>query len=105
MLGHATPVAAGDYLAGPNHVLPTGGAARYGSPLGVYDFIKRTSLLDYRLPRARGPARPRPPTSYAWPTSRACRRTDARWRRGSPPQTAKTDVLERSGSRPPARLG
>jgi histidinol dehydrogenase len=46
-IGAATPEAAGDYLAGPNHVLPTGGAARHGSPLGVYDFIKRTSLLRY----------------------------------------------------------
>jgi histidinol dehydrogenase len=48
-LGAATPEAAGDYLAGPNHVLPTGGAARYGSPLGVYDFVKRTSLIRYSL--------------------------------------------------------
>jgi histidinol dehydrogenase len=46
-LGPWTPEAAGDYLAGPNHVLPTGGAARFGSPLGVYDFVKRTSLLRY----------------------------------------------------------
>jgi histidinol dehydrogenase len=46
-LGASTPEAAGDYLAGPNHVLPTGGAARYASPLGVYHFVKRTSLLRY----------------------------------------------------------
>src|SRR5262249_59922293 len=46
-LGASTPEAAGDYLAGPNHVLPTGGAARWGSPLGVWDFVKRTSLLRY----------------------------------------------------------
>ena len=39
--------AAGDYLAGANHVLPTGGAARYASPLGVYDFRKRTSIVEY----------------------------------------------------------
>jgi len=39
--------AAGDYLAGGNHVLPTGGAARYASPLGVHDFRKRTSLIEY----------------------------------------------------------
>jgi histidinol dehydrogenase len=45
--GAFTPEAAGDYLAGPNHVLPTGGAARFGSPLGVHDFLKRTSLLQY----------------------------------------------------------
>ena len=35
----------GDYCAGPNHVLPTSGAARFSSPLGVYDFQKRTSLI------------------------------------------------------------
>jgi histidinol dehydrogenase len=39
--------AAGDYVAGPNHVLPTGGAARYASPLGVHDFRKRTSLIEW----------------------------------------------------------
>jgi histidinol dehydrogenase len=37
----------GDYFAGPNHVLPTSGTARYASPLGVYDFLKRTSLIRY----------------------------------------------------------
>ena len=46
-VGHHTPEAAGDYYAGPNHVLPTGGAARYASPLGVYDFVKRISVLEY----------------------------------------------------------
>src|SRR5690606_36675276 len=35
----------GDYCAGPNHVLPTGGSARFSSPLGVYDFQKRTSII------------------------------------------------------------
>ncbi len=45
--GPYTPEAVGDYLAGPNHVLPTGGAARFSSALGVYDFVKRTSLLRY----------------------------------------------------------
>jgi histidinol dehydrogenase len=44
-LGMNTPEALGDYMAGPNHVLPTGGTARFSSPLGVYDFVKRTSLL------------------------------------------------------------
>ena len=47
-VGHDTPEAAGDYLAGPSHVLPTGGAARYGAPLGVYDFVSRSSLISYR---------------------------------------------------------
>jgi histidinol dehydrogenase len=46
-LGEHTPEAVGDYFAGPNHVLPTGGAARFSSALGVYDFVKRTSLLRY----------------------------------------------------------
>jgi histidinol dehydrogenase len=46
-LGAHTPEAVGDYFAGPNHVLPTGGAARFSSALGVYDFVKRTSVLRY----------------------------------------------------------
>lgn len=46
-LGDHTPEAAGDYAAGPSHVLPTGGAARFSSPLGVYDFVVRTSLIRY----------------------------------------------------------
>jgi histidinol dehydrogenase len=46
-IGHHTPEAAGDYLAGPSHVLPTGGAARFSAPLGVYDFVSRTSLISY----------------------------------------------------------
>jgi histidinol dehydrogenase len=50
-LGDDTPEAVGDYLAGPSHVLPTGGTARYASPLGVYDFIKRTSVVRYTRSR------------------------------------------------------
>jgi histidinol dehydrogenase len=46
-VGKWSSEAAGDYLAGGNHVLPTGGAARYASPLGVHDFHKRTSLIEY----------------------------------------------------------
>ena len=46
-LGSYTPEALGDYMAGPNHVLPTGGTARFASPLGVYDFCKRTSVLEF----------------------------------------------------------
>lgn len=46
-LGALTPEAVGDYLAGPSHVLPTGGAVRFGSPLGVYDFVTRTSIIAY----------------------------------------------------------
>ncbi|MGB7289667.1 MAG: histidinol dehydrogenase, partial [Candidatus Macondimonas sp.] len=44
-LGRHTPEAIGDYCAGPNHVLPTAGTARFFSPLGVYDFQKRSSLI------------------------------------------------------------
>jgi histidinol dehydrogenase len=44
-LGHYTPEAVGDYLAGPNHTLPTGGTARFFSPLGVDDFVKKSSLI------------------------------------------------------------
>ncbi|MEK6531323.1 MAG: histidinol dehydrogenase, partial [Deltaproteobacteria bacterium] len=46
-LGSFTPEATGDYLAGPNHTLPTGGTARFSSPLGVYDFMKRTSIVGF----------------------------------------------------------
>jgi histidinol dehydrogenase len=45
--GAYTPEAVGDYFAGPNHVLPTGRSARFSSALGVYDFVKRTSVLRY----------------------------------------------------------
>ena len=44
-VGSMSPAPLGDYLAGPNHVLPTGGSARYASPLGAYDFLKRTSVI------------------------------------------------------------
>jgi len=46
-LGHHTPEAAGDYLAGPNHTLPTGGTARFFSPLGTEDFVKKSSLISF----------------------------------------------------------
>lgn len=46
-LGHSTPEAVGDYLAGPNHTLPTSGAARYASALGVETFMKHSSLIQY----------------------------------------------------------
>jgi histidinol dehydrogenase len=50
-LGDETPEPVGDYLAGPSHVLPTSGTARYASPLGVYDFVKRTSVMRYTRAR------------------------------------------------------
>jgi histidinol dehydrogenase len=46
-LGHSTPEAVGDYLAGPNHILPTSGSARYASPLGVETFLKHSSIIQY----------------------------------------------------------
>ena len=46
-MGGSTPEAVGDYIAGPSHVLPTGGAVRFGSPLGVHDFVARTSIIRY----------------------------------------------------------
>ena len=46
-LGSYTPEALGDYIAGSNHVLPTGSTARFYSPLGVYDFIKWSSVLSF----------------------------------------------------------
>ncbi|HEX8686026.1 MAG TPA: histidinol dehydrogenase, partial [Pyrinomonadaceae bacterium] len=45
--GEHTPEAVGDYLAGPNHVLPTGGASRFSSALGVQNFLRRTSVIRY----------------------------------------------------------
>jgi len=46
-LGHWTCESIGDYIAGPNHVLPTGGTARFSSPLSVDDFVKKSSVLSY----------------------------------------------------------
>jgi histidinol dehydrogenase len=55
-LGSWSPEPMGDYFAGPNHVLPTGGTARFASPLGVYDFVRRTSLIGYSPERLRAHA-------------------------------------------------
>lgn len=44
-IGESSPEVFGDYCAGPNHVLPTSGTAKYASPLGVYDFLKRSSIM------------------------------------------------------------
>ena len=52
-MGHHSSEALGDYCAGPNHVLPTGRTARFSSPLGVYDFQKRSSVLDVSIVAAR----------------------------------------------------
>ena len=52
-IGKNSPEVFGDYCAGPNHVLPTSGSAKYASPLGVYDFLKRTSLMKISLAHSR----------------------------------------------------
>lgn len=46
-IGNYSPEALGDYYAGPNHTLPTSGTAKFSSPLGVYDFMKKTSIIHY----------------------------------------------------------
>ena len=74
-LGALHREALGDYCAGPNHVLPTARHARFSSPLGVYDFQKRTQR-DRSVARRRAGARARSPPN--WPTAKACRRTRAR---------------------------
>ena len=58
-LGESSPEVLGDYVAGPSHVMPTGGTARFGSALGVHDFVKVTSLIALREDESRrlcGPA-------------------------------------------------
>jgi histidinol dehydrogenase len=55
-LGPFSPVAVGDYIAGINHTLPTGGAARFSSPLGVADFLKKTNVVSYEFPALRSDA-------------------------------------------------
>lgn len=56
-LGHYAPEPLGDYFAGPNHVLPTSGTARFFSPLSVQDFIKRSSVIYYSREKLLGSAR------------------------------------------------
>jgi histidinol dehydrogenase len=55
-LGPWTPESLGDYVAGPNHVLPTGGTARFSSPLSVEDFVKRSSVISYSREALEGDA-------------------------------------------------
>jgi histidinol dehydrogenase len=55
--GDYSPEAVGDYLAGPNHVLPTARAARFSSALGVHDFIKRTNTVKFSVEEMRRTAR------------------------------------------------
>jgi len=53
-IGENSPVVLGDYVAGPSHVLPTGGSARFNSPLGVMDFLKVTNIIALDEPAMRG---------------------------------------------------
>jgi len=55
-MGHYTPVALGDYVAGPSHVLPTGGTARFSNGLAATDFLKRSSVIQYDPQSLRGDA-------------------------------------------------
>ena len=64
-MGRYTAEALGDYCAGPNHVLPTSQTARFSSPLGVYDFQKRTSLIDCTLEGAQALAKIAGPLAQA----------------------------------------
>jgi histidinol dehydrogenase len=57
-LGHYSPAAIGDYYAGPNHVLPTGGTARFSSPLSVDDFVRKSSVIRYTAERLRNDTAP-----------------------------------------------
>lgn len=55
-MGHFTPVALGDYIAGPSHVLPTGGTARFANGLAATDFLKRSSIIQYDQAALQGDA-------------------------------------------------
>ncbi len=73
-LGAYTSESLGDYCAGPNHVLPTSGTARFSSPLGVYDFQKRSSLIEVSEQGAQTWAA----SPACWPTAKACKGTRGR---------------------------
>ena len=79
-LGRYTPEAVGDYVAGPNHVLPTARSARFASGLGVLDFMKRTSILALRCGE---PCAPSARRRSHWPKPKGSTRTRARSRSGS----------------------
>jgi histidinol dehydrogenase len=74
-IGRYTSESLGDYCAGPNHVLPTSGSARFSSPLGVYDFQKRSSLIRVSQDRIENA---RPHRGYPGLREKACRHTPAR---------------------------
>ena len=95
-LGAFTSESLGDYCAGPNHVLPTAGTARFSSPLGVYDFQKRTSLIEVS---ERGAAALGADRRRAGARRRPARRTRAR-----PSCASKEAARERRTSPAPAPL-
>ena len=74
-MGAWTPEAVGDYVAGPNHTLPTGGTARYASPLSVDEFVKKSSVIQY-CPAAAEERRATPSCSHRHAT-RGCGRMPA----------------------------
>ena len=76
-LGQYTPEPVGDYWAGPNHVLPTGGSARCFSPLGVNVFLKRTSIISFTEKAVRQSHKNR---LHQWPERRASKPTPALWK-------------------------
>ena len=87
-LGAFTSESLGDYCAGPNHVLPTSGTARFSSPLGVYDFQKRSSLIEVSQAGAQTLGRDR---CRSWRTAKVCRPMRA------PPRCGSTaEPLDRS---------
>jgi histidinol dehydrogenase len=81
-VGHEACEALGDYFAGPSHVLPTGGSARFSSPLGVGDFLKRTSFIEYDLAAVRRQA----DAVAVSPKWKVCRATPARFWCGPSPE-------------------
>ena len=109
-VGPHTPEAFGDYLAGPNHVLPTGGTARFASPLGVYDFVKRTSLIEAgpRTLARLGPAVARLARLEGLDGARALGRAPAREPRSrrtlaDPPRRGRIALMALQARRAPAR--
>ena len=96
-LGAWTPEAVGDYVAGPNHTLPTGGTARYASPLSVEEFVKKSSIIAVQ-PRC---AEKRCPRGHADRASRGVvGRTPSRWRCVAP-----RSATRRAGSMDPRKEG
>lgn len=95
-IGSASAEAVGDYFAGPSHVLPTGGAARFFSPLGVYDFVRRTNVVRYSLRRLAKTADMIACLAEAEGLDGHARSIRLRMERHSGPLTPKTNPLSES---------